>query len=191
MSLEELISTYGYAAIAIGTFLEGETILVLGGFAAHRGYLNLPLVVTCAFFGTLFGDQLYFYIGRAKGNSVIERLPKWKARSEKVLTLLHRHQTLLIIGFRFIYGMRTITPFLLGASGVSPLRFLILNMVGAGCWAVVFGVLGYLFGQAIELLIGEIKQYELWLFAGLALTGLLVWLFHFISKKTSRDITSP
>lgn len=36
MSLEELISTYGYAAGGIGTFLEGETILILGGFAAHR-----------------------------------------------------------------------------------------------------------------------------------------------------------
>jgi hypothetical protein len=31
MSLEELISTYGYVAIAMGTFLEGETVLILGG----------------------------------------------------------------------------------------------------------------------------------------------------------------
>ncbi|SPD74464.1 hypothetical protein PITCH_A230150 [uncultured Desulfobacterium sp.] len=37
MSLEEIISTYGYAAIVAGTFFEGETILVIGGFAAHRG----------------------------------------------------------------------------------------------------------------------------------------------------------
>ena len=40
--LESLIDTYGYLTILIGTFLEGETILVLGGFAAHRGYLHLP-----------------------------------------------------------------------------------------------------------------------------------------------------
>jgi len=53
MSLEEIISNYGYAALLIGTFIEGETILVLAGFAAHRGYLDLPLVVTCAFIGTL------------------------------------------------------------------------------------------------------------------------------------------
>lgn len=36
MSLEHWISEYGYAAIAIGTFLEGDTILILGGFAASR-----------------------------------------------------------------------------------------------------------------------------------------------------------
>jgi membrane protein DedA with SNARE-associated domain len=37
MGLESLINTYGYLAILVGTLLEGETILVLGGFAAHRG----------------------------------------------------------------------------------------------------------------------------------------------------------
>ena len=41
MSLEALISHYGYAAVAIGTFFEGETILVIAGFASHQGYLAL------------------------------------------------------------------------------------------------------------------------------------------------------
>ena len=68
MSLAEMVSTYGYAAIAIGTFLEGETVLILGGFAAYRGYLELPWVLVSAFIGTLLGDQLYFYIGRTKGH---------------------------------------------------------------------------------------------------------------------------
>ena len=33
MDLQRLIENYGYAAILIGTFLEGETILVLAGLA--------------------------------------------------------------------------------------------------------------------------------------------------------------
>lgn len=45
MSLEYLIDTYGYPAILIGTFLEGETILVLGGIVAKLGYLKLPWVM--------------------------------------------------------------------------------------------------------------------------------------------------
>jgi len=190
MSLEEIISNYGYAALLIGTFIEGETILVLAGFAAHRGYLNLPLVITCAFIGTLLGDQVYFYIGRIKGSNVVEKYPKWKSRSTKVFALMSRHQTLLIIGFRFFYGMRTITPFLLGASGVSPVRFLVLNIIGAACWATAFGTLGYLFGQAAESLLGKLKHYEIWLFTGLALTGLLIWLFHFLPKKSKHNKSS-
>jgi membrane protein DedA with SNARE-associated domain len=40
--LESLIDTYGYPAVLVGTFFEGETVLVLGGFASHRGYLACP-----------------------------------------------------------------------------------------------------------------------------------------------------
>jgi membrane protein DedA with SNARE-associated domain len=48
---EGQISAYGYYAVEAGTFFEGETVLVLAGFAAHRGYLELPLVIACAFAG--------------------------------------------------------------------------------------------------------------------------------------------
>ncbi|HKN11092.1 MAG TPA: hypothetical protein VJ376_16670, partial [Pseudomonadota bacterium] len=37
-----LIAKYGYAATFVGTLLEGETVLVVSGLAAHRGYLGMP-----------------------------------------------------------------------------------------------------------------------------------------------------
>lgn len=190
MSLEEIVSTYGYIAIVIGTFFEGETVLVLGGFATHRGYLELPWVVICGFLGTLFGDQLYFYIGRIKGTNFLEKRPYWKLRSERVFDLLHRHQLLLILGFRFFYGLRTVTPFLLGAGGIQPVRFLILNIIGAFSWAVAIGVSGYLFGHAFELIIGNINRYESRLFIALAASGILAWFLHwFRQRKATRQFT--
>ena len=38
MDLAALVTQYGYAAVAVGCLLEGETVLLLAGFAAHRGY---------------------------------------------------------------------------------------------------------------------------------------------------------
>ncbi|MFZ1201027.1 MAG: hypothetical protein WAO07_12740 [Desulfobacterales bacterium] len=49
MDLKSLIENYGYVAIFIGTFLEGETVLVLAGLAAHQGYLLLSGVIFVAF----------------------------------------------------------------------------------------------------------------------------------------------
>jgi membrane protein DedA with SNARE-associated domain len=183
MSLEDLISTYGYAAIAIGTFLEGETILVLGGLAAYRGYLELPWVLVSAFGGTLLGDQLYFYIGRAKGRSILEKRRNWKSKSEKVFSLLDKHQVLLILGFRFLYGLRTVTPIVLGASRIAPVRFLILNILGAFTWTIVIGVMGYIFGHTLEVIIGDVKRYELWFFIGLAALGATIRTVHLLSKR--------
>jgi membrane protein DedA with SNARE-associated domain len=177
VNFEDLITHYGYIALLIGTFFEGETILVIGGLLAHRGYLELPYVIAAAFAGTLFGDQLYFYIGRIKGKKFIDSRPVWQAKSRRVFELLDKHQILLILGFRFIYGIRTVTPFVLGSSGISPIRYLLLNICGALLWAVAVGILGFYFGQALELVIGEIKLYEKWVIISLLLLSAVIWLF--------------
>lgn len=183
MSLEELVSSYGYWAIGVGTFLEGETILILGGFSAHRGFLELPWVIVCAFLGSFFGSQLYFHIGRTSGEKWLNKRPHWKARSEKVLSMLDKHQIWLILGYQFLYGVRSVTPFLIGAAKISPLRFFLLSMVGTFVWAVVVANLGYFFGFAIESIIGDIKRFELRIFGILAGIGLCYWLGHLIARK--------
>lgn len=183
MTLESLISTYGYAAIAIGTFLEGETIVVLAGFAAHQGYLKLDWVIFWAFFGTLCGDQLYFHLGRLKGTAFLEKRPYWRVRSQKVFRIIHLHPVPLALGFRFLYGLRTITPFLLGASGFSPLKFLALNTAGGFIWSVAIGFSGFLFGRAAQLVLGKIKHYEIYFFAILALCGAAAWSVVWLKRR--------
>jgi len=178
MGSEELISNYGYVAVLIGTFFEGETILLIAGLFAHLGYLELPYVIAAAFAGTFAGDQLYFYIGRIKGGVLIGKRPGLRSKADRIFKLMHKHQTLLILGFRFLYGLRTITPLVLGLSGISPIRFLLLNICGALLWALFFGVLGYYFGTALELLIGDIKQYEIGVMAALILVSAAVWAMH-------------
>jgi membrane protein DedA with SNARE-associated domain len=188
MSLESIIISFGYPVIFAGTFLEGETILILGGFAARRGFMDLHWVILFAFLGTLFGDQLYYYLGRIKGMAFLEHRPHWKSRTERVFKLLREHQIALLLGFRFLYGIRTVTPFLIGTIGISPLRFLILNIISAGIWAIVIGSAGYLFGQAVEMLIKEIEHYELFVFGAILLAGIIIWIIHF--RKVRRNVIS-
>ena len=186
MSLEtltELIKSYGYLAILIGTFLEGETILILGGFAAHMGFLELPWVIASAFAGSFSGDQLYFYIGRYYGPKIIAKRLSWQAGAEKVYKHLHRHQNLLILSFRFFYGFRNVTPFAVGAARVSRMRFFLLNLIGAIIWAFSFAFAGFLFGEAFRLFLNDFKRYELYVLLGLVLVGLVIWLATLIRNR--------
>jgi len=187
MELQSIIENYGFAAILVGTFLEGETILVLAGLAAHLGYLNLPMVILAAFLGSLSGDQLYFYLGRKHSFYILKHKPSWGPRIAKFNRLLERYHTLLILSFRFLYGLRTVSPFAMGMSSVSTSRFVVLNAIGAFAWAVCFGVGGYLFGQALEIFIGKIKHYEVQLFALIALLGLLIWAAHFYHRRKHKS----
>ena len=190
MSPEQLIQEYGYLAVLIGTFLEGETILVLGGLAAHLGYLELQWVIVAAFAGSFFGDQLYFYVGRHYGPRIIAKRRSWQANAEKVYKHLHRHQNLLILTFRFYYGLRNVTPFAIGASQVSRLRFLVLNAIGAVIWAAALASLGYLFGEAGRLFMHDFQRRGLYLLGAVVLLGIIVWLITYLwqRRKAKEDV---
>ena len=160
MTLAQLLADYGYLAVFIGSLLEGETILVLAGFAAHQGYLSLTLTLTIAFVGGTLGDQIFFWLGRAWGPSLLDRLPHSEHRVRRVTELLERHHAPVIIGIRFMYGLRILGPIVIGACEVPLWRFAVLNMVGAAIWAPLVGGLGYLFGDALGLLKVDVRQFE-------------------------------
>lgn len=178
MTLSELVAQYGYSVILLGTFFEGETILVIGGFAAHRGHLELSGVVLAAFIGTVCGDQFYYFLGRRHGRGLLSRHPRWVPRVTRAKRLIERFQLPIILLFRFIYGVRTITPFVLGMQGVPVRLFLPLNILGAALWAVSFGGAGYLFGKGLEKLLGDLHRIEGWVLLGLGLSGMALWLVH-------------
>lgn len=173
--IEDLIGRYGYAAILAGTFLEGETILVLGGFAAHRGLLSLPGVMLCAFIGSLASDQLFFHLGRRHGEAFVARRPRLAAGVERARRLIDRYDTWVILSFRFLYGLRNVAPLTLGMGTVSTLRFTLLNMAGAAVWAVLVAVLGWYVGSAAEQMLGHLERYELRVAAAIVAVGLALW----------------
>jgi membrane protein DedA with SNARE-associated domain len=174
LDLQYLIEHYGYLALFIGTFLEGETILVLGGIAAQQGWLELPWVITVAFVGSLAGDQLAFLIGRRWGRAILARFPSWQAKVTRIQARMNRYLDLWMLTFRFFYGLRNPTPFVLATCGVPLARFSLLNAIGALIWAAAGAGGGYLFGHALERALGEMKQYSLILVGGLLVLGGLV-----------------
>lgn len=175
MSLQQLIETYGYAIVLIGAFLEGETIVVLAGFAAHQGHLNLPWVMLTALVGSFLGDQFYFFIGRRFGRRIIAKYPTWSARTLRAQRLLERFQSLFILVQRFLYGLRVAGPMAIGISEVSAIKFVSLNMVSAMIWAGVIAGAGYLFGDTVEFFLKDVRQIEELIFAMLAAVGAVLW----------------
>ena len=160
MAPADLLTQYGYFALFIGCLLEGETLLILAGVAAHSGYLFFPTVVAIAFVGGTLGDQILFYFGRRSGGAILQRWPRFHKPAERVRGLIERHSSLLIVGVRFMYGLRLVGPIAIGMSAVSPLRFAVLNMIGAALWAIGVGGVGYLFGHAIEWLLADLALFE-------------------------------
>ncbi len=177
MDLQPLIETYGYLAVLVVTLLEGETIVILAGVAAHLGYLELPWIVVAAVAGSFTGDQLLYYIGRHWGPKIIAKRLSWQEGAQKAYKHLHKHQYWLILTFRFYYGLRSVTPFVVGSAHIPRLRFFTLNLIGAIVWAIAFSYAGYGLGEAAsQIFIDDFKRYGLYVLGGLVLLGVGIWL---------------
>jgi membrane protein DedA with SNARE-associated domain len=160
MRLMDLLATYGYLAVLVGSLLEGESMLVLAGFAAHQGRLFFPAVLLIAFVAGTLGDQLFFWVGRAWGTALLRRFPAFERRAHRVRQMLHRHDALLIVCIRFLYGLRVVGPMAMGASGVAGRRFAAFNLLGAAIWAILVGGFGYLVAGGLEAALGDLGHYD-------------------------------
>ncbi len=186
--MEYWITAYGYWVVLFGTILEGETIVLIAGYLAHQGYLDLAMVIGMAATGAIIGDHAYFLLGKWKGEQFLQRHPGWRRRGTNVLARLERHQIKVMLGFRYLYGLRTITPFMMGMTGVSLLRFSIFNISGSVVWAVVISVLGYAFGKGVATVFERAHRYEAWILGIMVGAACLLWLYHkWKSARTEDD----
>lgn len=178
LDLPGLIDSYGYLAVAVGAFLEGETILVLAGLAAYREYLDFTAVVVIAMVCGFAGDQLYFWLGRRHGQLILLRFPDAQEKALRFDAMLARWHAPLIVTIRFMYGFRIVGPVLLGMGRVPAWKFLVCNFIGAAIWAPLVAGLGYLFGNMLESLLDDMRNVELWAFAAIVVAGLASVLVH-------------
>jgi membrane protein DedA with SNARE-associated domain len=169
------IQSYGYWAVFIGTLLEGETILILAGFSVSLGYLEFLPVLLLATAGGMLGDATYFLLGRRYGPRMIRRFPGLRRMRARAVLFLRRWGRFAAFMTRFAYGLRIVLPITMGAARMRPALFFTFNLMGAFSFVLFYLTLGYLFGEAMEELLGRVRPYERWIVAGLIATGLTVW----------------
>jgi membrane protein DedA with SNARE-associated domain len=170
MMIEQFLMEHGpliaYIILFFAALIEGESIVLAAGYFAYKGYLSLPLIMVISFTATVCADQACFFIGRAYGPQLLSKYPKIAEKSHRIFELLHKYNTAFILGFRFIYGIRNVSPLVIGASGMNPKRFIILNLIAAFIWATISCYAGYLIGQffsgAIETGIKNVIRYQGW-----------------------------
>jgi len=174
--VEDLLAQFGYIAVFIGTFLEGETILALAGLAASNGYLSFGGVVGLGVMGAFLGDQACFFMGRRYGHRVLARFPSLAAKAPRVQELVRRWNAPVVIVLRFCYGLRIAGPIVIGTCGISPWRLAFFNLIGALLWAPIVAGIGYVAGQALQQWLGRFQHVQLALLMLIVLGAMIGWI---------------
>ncbi|MFO1114714.1 MAG: DedA family protein [Beijerinckiaceae bacterium] len=166
--VQPLVAQYGLYAVFLIVMLEsagvplpGETALVLASiYAGMSGEIDIVHVIVAAASGAIIGDNIGFMVGRRYGLPLVQRYGKLVGLDEKRLLfgqhMFARHGAKIVFFGRFIAVLRIFAALLAGVNHYSWRAFLFYNAAGGICWATIFGIGGYFFGDAIHRVAGPV-----------------------------------
>jgi membrane protein DedA with SNARE-associated domain len=159
--LHDIIATYGYVAVFVIVMLEsagipmpGETALVTASIFAGQGSLDIKGVIACAALGAILGDNAGYWVGREFGFPIVLKYGRYIHLDEGRLKLgqymFKRHGGKIVFFGRFVAVLRAFAALLAGINRLDWGRFFLFNALGGIVWASIFGIGGFLLGQAFE-----------------------------------------
>lgn len=182
----DLIRQHGNVAYGfVFAYAASNSLLMplFAGYAAHQDALDWGTLVLVCWAGSVFGDSIRFMIGRLWGRAGIAYFPRAVRHIDTVVRLIDRHYLWMLLIYRYPHFIRGVAGFVFGVSALSWPRFLVLNAISAGLWAVVMVSIGYSFGHVSEKTLGETAS--ILSFAVLATFLGLAWV---LSKKLEEAV---
>ncbi len=144
----EFIAEYGYWAVFIWTFIEGESVFIAAAALAAAGVLDPWKVILTAAAGAYVGHLFFFALGRWKGLALIDQVPFLRRHYPKANLILDKYAHWSVFIFQYLYGTRLVSAILFGASTIGLGRFMLLQAVNCITWAAVIYGVGHALGLA-------------------------------------------
>lgn len=180
--IEEVIRNYGLIAVFFGVALEGDATMILAGVSSHLKLLNFVGVVFVGITAAWIGDTIWYLAGRFAGRYLNKR-GYLESPSKKMQAFTRKFGVWSIFASRFVYGTRIATMAFWGYHRYSFGKYAIVEFLGCCMWATFLAGLGYSFSKSAEILIGRIRNLEIWLLISAVTAAIIVFIVHAIYKK--------
>ncbi len=185
----QLIAHYGLLLIFCNVLIEQLGVpvpavptLIVAGALASNGHFPLAVVVVIAVLASLLGDLLWYWAGRRFGAGVMRTICRISLSPDSCVKQselrFQRWRGRVLVIAKFVPGLSTVAPPLVGAMGLRLPSFLLLDGLGSLLWAGIAIGLGYVFAAQVDHLLSALAS------AGaLAFEGLLCLLALYILVK--------
>ena len=175
---------YGFAVVFgvillenLGLPLPGLALLVIAGALAGAGKLGVPLIILAAIVGALGGDLVWYALGRWRGRPVLGFLCRLSLNPDTCVgnteRFFLRHGMPALLVAKFLPGLNTIAPPLMGTLRAGFRRFLAFDTGGAVIFSVVTVGVGYFLGwEMVDRLSAAASLMGVWVGWGFLAFGL-------------------
>ena len=190
------------SAAFLGLIIPGESLVLLAGFLAAQGLLDLDVLIAVVAVGAVLGDSVGYEMGRWMGRPALvhygSRFGLSEERVARVDAFFARHGSKAVFLGRFVGFARALVPFLAGTSRMPYRSFLPYNVLGAVLWASAVTLLGYFLGASWQTAGRWLGRASAVLGGMVVVVLLLVWLWRwavrhevFIRQSWSRFLQRP
>ena len=136
----------------LGLVMPGESLVLVGGFFAEQGLLDLGILILVISIAAILGDSIGYELGRHLGRGwLLKHGGRFRLSQEhldRVDGFFVRHGGKAVFGSHFLHLLRALMPFVAGVHRMRYLKFLAFNAAGCIVWATVFASLGYFAGES-------------------------------------------
>ena len=131
--------------------IPAEATVTAAAVLAGQGQLNIVWVMIAAGLGAFIGDNVAYWIGRAAGRPLVEKVLRGNTEQlDVVQEQFDRRGGIFVIIGRFIPGGRTAVAIGAGVLHFSWPQFLIYDAIAAVIWAVQAAIPGFIGGSLIQ-----------------------------------------
>lgn len=144
---------FGEALLIVGLFVPSTVVLVGAGMLVGSGHLPFWPVILATAIGAILGDQVSYWAGRFFGEHLKEMWPlnRYRQLVARGEDFVRNHGGKSIAIGRFVPGVKSVVPGVVGMLGMNQLYFVFVNFTSGIVWAVAHILPGMLLGQGLAL----------------------------------------
>ena len=193
-----IVDKMGYLGIVAAMFLESsffpfpsELILPPAGYLASQGQMELWAVVLLGTLGSILGALFNYWISLMLGRPLILRLGRYFGLTERAYAraeaFFRRHGEISTFVGRLIPGLRQYISLPAGLARMSIPRFVLFTGLGAGIWASVLALIGYLIGNNRALVTKSLHRVTIYMGIGVSVLVIVYLIWYKRRKEPSVD----
>ncbi len=189
----ETVGSLGYIGIFIMMFLEStvfpipsEVVMIPAGYLAHKGEMNIYIVIILGALGSLCGALFNYYFALKFGRTFLMKYGKYFFVShetiEKTEVFFKDHGHISTFSGRLIPGLRHYISLPAGLARMNLFVFCLYTTLGATIWVIILTILGYYIGDNEAL----VKEYLRYLIIGLLVFLILLGAWYYKKVKKTK-----
>jgi len=155
--MEQFIQDWGYIALFLYSFGGGFLALAIAGAFASAGTLNIVVTIIVAAIANIIGSQFLFFLAKNNKSYAQNIMNNHKRKVALVKVWFNKYGSFIIVFQKYIYGIKTLVPIVMGLSLYNSFKFTVINIFASILWALVIGIVSYIAGEILLQYADNIK----------------------------------